>query len=83
MNFKLFYSRIHVMGCIFFAAAVFLQITPTKAQWTIDAESGLAFLGYNDIRIPNETGTLFSFKNDFEVNGAVVPFRVRVGYTWS
>lgn len=64
-------------------AFVFLQITPSKAQWTIDAESGLAFLGYNDIRIPNQTGTLFSFKNDFDVEGAVIPFRVRVGYTWN
>lgn len=59
-----------------------LTTTQSKAQWTIDAESGLAFLGYNDIRIPNETGTLFSFKNDFDVDGAVVPFRVRVGYSW-
>ena len=76
-------SRIPYIVYIFSMAALFLQITPSQAQWSIDAESGLAFLGYNNVRIPNETGTLFSFKDDFEVDGPVIPFRVRVGYTWN
>lgn len=53
------------------------------AQWTIDAETGVTFTGYNDVRIPNESGTLFSFKEDFSVVGSIVPIRLRVGYTWN
>lgn len=52
------------------------------AQWSIDAESGLAFQDYNKVRIPNEGGTDFDFNGDFELQGPVVPFRVRVGYTF-
>jgi hypothetical protein len=28
----------------------------TYAQWRLDLESGIPFPGYNDVRIPNETG---------------------------
>ncbi|MCC5937594.1 MAG: hypothetical protein JJU34_09945 [Lunatimonas sp.] len=54
-----------------------------QGQWTIDAETGIPFTGYNDVRIPNEGGTLFSFKRDFSVDGSIVPIRLRVGYTWN
>jgi len=77
------HCRIQFLSSLFLIFFLFLQSTPSQAQWSIDAESGFVFLGYNNIRIPNETGTLFSFKNDFEVNGPLVPFRVRVGYTWN
>ncbi|MBR9776346.1 MAG: hypothetical protein GYB55_15525 [Cytophagales bacterium] len=56
---------------------------PLKAQITIDAETGLVFPGYNDVRIPNNSGTLFSFQDDFEAEGPVIPFRVRLGYTFN
>lgn len=61
--------------------SIFL-ITPLAAQISIDAESGLAFQTYNDVRIPNEGGTTFDFNQDFELQGPVVPFRVRLGYTF-
>ncbi|MEX2513320.1 MAG: hypothetical protein WD398_10475 [Cyclobacteriaceae bacterium] len=64
-------------------AVSFLFVPAAKAQWTIDAETGLAFPGYNKVRIPNESGTLFSFKNDFEAQGPVVPARIRIGYTFN
>lgn len=54
-----------------------------QAQWTIDVETGVPFTGYNNVRIPNETGTLFSFKDDFSVDGSIVPLRLRVGYSWN
>lgn len=62
---------------------LFLVSNQSKGQVTIDAEAGLAFPGYNDVRIPNATGTLFSFKDDFEAEGPVIPFRVRLGYTFN
>ncbi|MBN1619160.1 hypothetical protein JW890_00400 [candidate division WOR-3 bacterium] len=35
-----------------------------EASYEIDFESGLAFTGYNDVKIPGNTGTLFSLKDD-------------------
>lgn len=63
-------------------AIFFLIVSPCIAQWTIDAETALVFPGYNDVRIPNQTGTLFSFKDDFEIQGPLIPTRVRIGYTF-
>ena len=53
------------------------------AQLSIDIESGIPFEGYNDVRIPNETGTEFSFTDDFELQGPVIPVRVTLGYTFA
>jgi hypothetical protein len=55
---------------------------PSLAQWHAEVETGIALEGYNDVRIPNEQGTLFSFRDDFEIQGPVIPFRLRVGYTF-
>lgn len=54
-----------------------------QAQLTIDMESGLAFQNYNKVRIPNEGATLFRFNEEFELQGPVIPIRVRLGYTFS
>lgn len=51
-------------------------------QWNLDIESGLAFQNYNDVRILNQTGTLFDFNSDFELQGPVIPIRIRAGYTF-
>jgi hypothetical protein len=56
---------------------------PVNAQLTLDLETGLAFQGYNDVRIPNETGTEFNFNGDFELQGPVVPLRIRLGFTFN
>lgn len=53
------------------------------AQFSIDLESGLAFQSYNKVRIPNEGATLFRFNEDFELQGPVIPIRLRLGYTFS
>lgn len=51
------------------------------AQGFVDVESGAAFTGYNDVRIPSETGTLISLKTDIVSEPAFV-LRVRAGYTF-
>jgi len=59
-------------------------LTQAHAQFSLDIESGLAFQGYNDVRIPNESGaTTFSFNEDFDLQGPVIPFRLRVGYRFA
>ncbi len=62
---------------------LFLVGSHSWAQVTIDVESGLAFPGYNDVRIPNKMGTLFSFQEDFETEGPVIPLRIRLGYRFN
>ncbi len=60
---------------------VFFSLNELSAQWGFDIESGLVFQSYNDVRIPNETGTLFSFTDDFKSGGNVIPIRLRVNYS--
>lgn len=38
------------------------------ATWFFDTETGAVFSGYNDIRIPGDTGTRFSFKDDLSTD---------------
>lgn len=55
--------------------------TQVHAQLSLDVESGLAFQGYNDVRIPNNnSATAFNFNEDFDIQGPVIPLRIRVGY---
>ncbi|WP_040489534.1 hypothetical protein [Indibacter alkaliphilus] len=53
-----------------------------QGQISLDLETGIIFPGYNEVRIPNEQGTLFDFNSDFEIQGPVIPFRVRPGYSF-
>lgn len=61
--------------------SAFGQAHPSFGQWFVDFENGAAFSGYNDVRIPNETGTLFSLSKDLETDPAYF-FRLRAGYQW-
>jgi len=49
-------------------AAVLLLLLPSEAQaqdrWRFDFENGAAISGYNDVRIPGDAGTAFSFTDD-------------------
>lgn len=52
----------------------------SAAQWYVDVESGMVFSGYNDVRIPNKTGTDLSLTDDLK--SETIPFaRGRLGYT--
>jgi len=48
------------------------------ADWSIDIESGLAFSGYNDVRIPGNTGTDISLSQDLEAKSTAFG-RLRLG----
>lgn len=47
-------------------------------EFWLDAESGAAFTGYNDVQIPSDTGTLFSLADDLEA-APVWYYRLRAG----
>jgi hypothetical protein len=61
---------------VLLAAAV-----PAGAQvkWSIDFETGLAIVGYNDIRIPGTSGTEFSLTKDLKASARFFG-RVRFSY---
>jgi len=46
----------------------FIVFSPFQAlaDWFFDTETGAAFSGYNDVRIPGDTGTLFSLSEDLK-----------------
>jgi len=52
------------------------------AKVELDLESGVLFSGYNDIRIPGDTGTLFSLSEELETDP--IPFyRLRAFYSFN
>lgn len=53
----------------------------SKAQFRVDLESGLAFSGYNDVRIPGDQGTLFSLSEELKADPSLF-VRLRLNYDW-
>lgn len=51
-----------------------------KGQAFIDLEAGVVFTGYNDVRIPGNTGTLLSLNDDLQ-SKPIAFYRIRLGYT--
>jgi hypothetical protein len=51
-------------------------------QFQIDVETGGLFSGYNDVRIPGDTGTLFSLSEELEADPEVY-FRARLYYAFN
>lgn len=68
-----------ILAIVFLLNAYFAD--SLHAQLLLHAESGQAFEGYNEVRIPGGSGTKFSFTDDFELKGPVVPFRARLSYS--
>lgn len=63
------------------AAALLALSVPAAAQFRVDVESGLVSSGYNDVRIPGDSGTLFSLSEDLSIDPSAY-FRARVEYTF-
>lgn len=60
---------------------VLALVAPAVARWSVDIEAGSVFSGYNDVRIPGDTGTLFSLVDDLDARTAL-GFRARVSKTF-
>ncbi len=59
-----------------------LLLAATAAgSWSVDLEAGPVFTGYNDVRIPGDTGTLFSLKDDLGARTALA-YRARLSKTF-
>jgi hypothetical protein len=59
---------------------VILCGTGRCAEWFLDFEGGAAFTGYNDVRIPSDSGTTVSLADDV-VSSPAVSLRFRGGAT--
>jgi hypothetical protein len=55
--------RVRLFALVFLLG---LAAPTVYADWSIDMESGLAFNGYNDVRIPGNTGTDISLSEELE-----------------
>jgi len=62
-----------------FAILLSLIFSNVYSHWLVDVETGLAFSGYNNVRIPRDTGTEFSLSKDLKTDSAFF-FRLRLGY---
>ena len=63
------------------AAILLLLGSPqASAEWSFGVESGAVFSGYNDVRIPNESGTKFSLSEELETDA---DYFVRLRLTYS
>lgn len=52
------------------------------AQLTLDLEGFYAFQDYNEVRVPNSTGTTFDLNRDFELQQPAIAPRLRVTYNF-
>jgi len=52
-----------------------------SARWSLDLETGAVFSGYNDVRIPKSTGTLFSLSQELKTDPGMF-FRAKPGISW-
>ncbi len=69
-----------LLSAFIFVFSFIAQTTNMHAQVFIDMEAGMVYTGYNTVRIPGNTGTLFSLKSHIEAI-PVSCVRARVGYT--
>lgn len=53
-------------------------LTSLNAQLFVDAESGAAYTGYNNVRIPGDGGTTFSLSDDLKADPKIF-YRIRTG----
>jgi hypothetical protein len=64
--------------CLLLPAAAGAEVHPFA-----DAEAGWAIPGYNDVRIPGDTGTLFSLNSGPITTASAPYFRLRLGATFA
>ena len=65
------------LAIIFSLMSVFINHGSTYADWYLDFETGAAISGYNDVRIPGDSGTKFSLSEELDTDPAVF-WRLRI-----
>lgn len=73
-------TRFSISAIFLIISGFFLQ--PANAQFELDVETGAVFSGYNDVRIPGNTGALFSLSEELETDPEAF-FRLRLFYDFN
>lgn len=68
-----------ILFIVFLAMALNGEIAGSRC-WRAELEGGAVFSGYNEARIPNAGGTLFSLSKDLDI-AARAYYRLRLSYT--
>jgi hypothetical protein len=71
-----------VIAVFFICLILGLPAAESASRFFVDLESGMVYSGYNDVRIPGDTGTEFSLSEDLDSKSTTF-FRVRIGYRLS
>jgi hypothetical protein len=74
-------TRSWVMLAVGVAGCLLALSDSAVGQVRLDIESGMVSSGYNDVRIPGDTGSDFSLSQDLSAESGVY-FRARVDYTF-
>jgi hypothetical protein len=72
-------KQAHMKFTLFSSLFLLLASQMVYSQANLDLETGVVSSMYNDVRIPNETGTLFSLTDDLQTDSKPF-FRLRLGY---
>ncbi len=67
---------------IFLFVLIPFLFSSAYAGLSVNVESGIVTASYNNVRIPNETGTLFSLTDDLKVSSREF-YRVAITYDWN
>nr|MBN2277266.1 hypothetical protein [candidate division Zixibacteria bacterium] len=63
-------SKTNIFGLVAVVILLGFPAGETWAEWSVDLESGVAFTGYNDVRIPGRGGTNISLSDDLNSDAA-------------
>jgi hypothetical protein len=55
-------------------------LVQTYSQISLDVSGGLVAQTYNKVQIPNEEGTAFDLYKDFQIQGPVIYYSLKLGY---
>lgn len=67
-----------LLGALAACLVLSLATAESGSRFTVDLESGIVSSGYNDVRIPGDTGTEFSLSDDLDAKSTAF-VRVRIG----
>jgi len=73
-------EKLYFVKLFLFIVLVITANSRIHSQTIIETETGAVFSVYNDVRIPNETGTEVSFTNDLSTEVKLF-YRVRINRT--
>jgi len=72
----------HQIHTISLSLLLSVLVLPALTQVEVDIETGAVFSGYNSVRIPGDSGTLFSLSDDLTADAAFF-YRLRLFYNLS